>query len=191
VPDPQWRLQHYPPGIDQVWQPGYDIQMAIGQGDLTVSPMQLAVAYSALANGGKLVTPHVGRALLGADGQVTKRLHYPAPKNLGLSAELLAEIKDGLIRAAHDPNGTSSAIFGNFTPTVAGKTGTAEVPPLDPNAWYAAFAPADHPRLVVVALISNGGHGGTAAAPAALQMFQAFFHPDRKLSHVVGTDKSN
>ena len=115
-----------------------------------------------------------------ADGQVTKRLHYPAPKNLGLSPELLAEIKDGLIKAAHDLNGTSSAIFGNFTPTVAGKTGTAEVPPDDPNAWYAAFAPADQPRLVVVALITNGGHGGTAAAPAALKMFQAFFGtPDR------------
>ena len=54
--------------------------------------------------------------LLGSDGQVTKRLHYPAPKNLGLSPELLAEIKDGLIKAAHDANGTSSAIFGNFTP---------------------------------------------------------------------------
>jgi penicillin-binding protein 2 len=191
VPDPQWRLQHYPPGIDQVWQPGYDIQMAIGQGDLTVSPMQLAVAYSALANGGKLVTPHVGRAVLGADGEVDKRLHYPAPKSLGLSPELLAEIKDGLIKAAHDPNGTSSAIFGGFVPAVAGKTGTAEVPPLQPNAWYAAFAPADHPKLVVVALISNGGHGGTAAAPAALQVFQAFFHPRAKLSHVVGTDVSN
>jgi penicillin-binding protein 2 len=191
VPDPTWRLQHYPDPQDQIWQPGYDIQMAIGQGDLTVSPMQLAVAYSALANGGKLVTPHVGRALLGADGEVAKRLRYPEPKSLDLSPELLAEIKDGLVRAAHDANGTSSAIFGNFSPTVAGKTGTAEVPPNDPNAWYAAFAPADHPKLVVVALITNGGHGGTAAAPAALQVFQAFFHPAQKLSHVVGTDRSN
>jgi penicillin-binding protein 2 len=192
VPDPTWRLQHYPDAQDQIWQPGYDIQMAIGQGDLTVSPMQLAVAYSALANGGKLVTPHVGRALLGSDGQVTKRLHYPAPKSLGLSPELLAEIRDGLIKAAHDANGTSSAIFGNFIPTVAGKTGTAEVggiPPLDPNAWYAAFAPADHPRLVVVALITNGGHGGTAAAPAALKVFQAYF--GKQITNVVGTDKSN
>ncbi len=191
VPDPQWRLQHYSQPIDQVWQPGYDIQMAIGQGDLTVSPMQLAVAYSALANGGKLVTPHVGQAYLAPDGSVAKRIRYPAPKNLGLSPTLLAEIKDGLIKAAHDPNGTSSAIFGNFTPTVAGKTGTAEVPPYDPNAWYAAFAPADHPQLVVVALITNGGHGGVAAAPAALQVFQAFFHPNKKITNVVGTDKSN
>jgi penicillin-binding protein 2 len=95
------------------------------------------------------------------------------------------------VKAAHDPNGTSSAIFGSFLPTVAGKTGTAEVPPNDPNAWYAAFAPADHPKLVVVALITNGGHGGVAAAPAALQMFQAFFHPGNKISNVVGTDKSN
>jgi penicillin-binding protein 2 len=191
VPDPQWRLQHYPDEIDQIWQPGYDIQMAIGQGDLTVSPMQLAVAYSALANGGKLVTPHVGKALLGSDGQVVKRLRFPAPKNLHLSPDLLAEIKDGLVRAANDPDGTSSAIFSGFSPTVAGKTGTAEVPPYDPNAWYAAFAPADDPKLVVVALITHGGHGGTSAAPAALQMFQAFFHPDKNVSHVVGTDKSN
>ena len=75
VPDPAWRLQHYPNPIDQVWQPGYDIQMAIGQGDLTISPMQLAIAYSALANGGKLRhTSRVGRALLGSDGQVTEQL---------------------------------------------------------------------------------------------------------------------
>src|SRR5204862_5506025 len=106
VPDPTWRIQTYSDPIDQAWNPGYDIQMAIGQGDLTVSPMQLAVAYSAIANGGKLVTPHVGKALVSSDGSVHP-LQFPAQRNLHLSPELLSEIRSGLYQAANAPNGTS------------------------------------------------------------------------------------
>ena len=101
VPDPAWRLQTYSTPIDQIWQPGYDIQMAIGQGDLTVSPLQLAVAYSAIANGGKLVTPHVGRALLDSQGHVVQRFDPKPQRNLNLSPTLLSEIRQGLYQASH------------------------------------------------------------------------------------------
>jgi penicillin-binding protein 2 len=189
VPDPAWRLQTYSKPIDQVWQPGYDIQMAIGQGDLTVSPMQLAVAYSAIANGGKLVTPHIGKALLDSQGNVVKRFDPGPQRDLNLSPTLLSEIRQGLYEASHSSLGTSSSVFGTYTPAVAGKTGTAEHPPdPSPNAWFASFAPADNPKLVVVALINDGGHGGVSAAPAARQVYQGFFH--QKITNTVGTDAS-
>jgi penicillin-binding protein 2 len=189
VPDAAWRLQTYSKPIDQVWQPGYDIQMAIGQGDLTVSPMQLAVAYSAIANGGKLVTPHIGKALLDSQGNVVKRFDPAPQRDLNLSPELLSEIRQGLYEASHSSLGTSSSVFGSYTPAVAGKTGTAEHPPdPSPNAWFASFAPADNPKLVVVALINDGGHGGVSAAPAARQVYQGFFH--QKITNTVGTDAS-
>jgi penicillin-binding protein 2 len=189
VPDPAWRLQTYSKPIDQVWQPGYDIQMAIGQGDLTVSPMQLAVAYSAIANGGKLVTPHIGKALLDSQGNVVKRFDPAPQRDLNLSPTLLSEIRQGLYEASHSSLGTSSSVFGSYTPAVAGKTGTAEHPPdPSPNAWFASFAPADNPKLVVVALINDGGHGGVSAAPAARQVYQGFFH--QKITNTVGTDSS-
>jgi penicillin-binding protein 2 len=194
VPDPAWRIQTYSNPIDQAWDPGYDIQMAIGQGDLTVSPLQLAVAYSAVANGGTLVTPHVGKAWIDSSG-ASHPIPYKPQRNLHLSPELLSELRQGLYMASHGSQGTSTSVFGSFLPAVAGKTGTADH--LDkngnlapPNAWYASFAPYNAPKLVVVALINDGGHGGVSAAPAALQVFQAYFHHTQKLLHVVGHDNS-
>ena len=194
VPDPHWKAAYNAQNSDpvsRIWLPGDDINMSIGQGDLLVTPLQLAVAYSAIANGGKLVTPHVADSVTNGNGQVVKRIQPPPQRNLHLSPEFVSEVKQGLFQAAHSPNGTSSAVFGKFFPVVGGKTGTAEVPPRDPNAWYAGMAPLDDPKLVVVALIGNGGHGGVAAAPAALRVFQAFFHPHQKLEAVVGVDQSH
>jgi penicillin-binding protein 2 len=192
VPDAAWRVQTYKSPLDQTWNPGYDIQMAIGQGDLGVSPLQLATAYSAIANGGKLPTPHVGTALLTPEGSVERRFRPRPQRDLHLSPSLVSELKDGLWRAAHGPNGTSTAIFGHFTPTVYGKTGTAETRIKGvSHAWYAGFAGHGKNAIVVVAFIENGGHGGVSAAPAALKVFQAWFHPNKKTSNVVGTDQSN
>jgi len=192
VPDAHWKADQFGAtgnAVEAIWLPGDDITMAIGQGYLRVSPLQLAVAYSALANGGRLVTPHVGDAVLDGDGTVVKRFSFPDRRNLRLDPALLAEIRQGLDLASHSPNGTSTAVFGDFLPRVAGKTGTAETPPYD-DAWYAAWAPQEDPKLVVVALIEDGGHGGVAAAPAARMVFQAYFHPDERLDTVVGVDRS-
>jgi penicillin-binding protein 2 len=68
-------------------------------------------------------------------------------------------------------------VFSGFLPTVAGKTGTAEAPPLRVHSWYASWAPYDHPKLVVVAMIEHGGFGAQAAAPTAKRIYQAYFHP--------------
>ena len=151
---------------------GQAINLAIGQGALQVSPLQLAVAYSALINGGTVVRPHVAQAVI-RDG-VKHTLRFKPVRKITLSPSTWA-IRQGLFEAANSPSGTSGAVFGGFTPTVAGKTGTAQAPPGDDHSWYASWAPYDHPELVVVVMIEHGGFGATAAAPAAKQIYEAYF----------------
>ncbi len=152
---------------------GQAINLSIGQGALQVSPLQLAVAYSALINGGKVVRPHVAEAVI--RNGVRHELRFKPVRRLKLSPSTWA-IKEGLYEAANNASGTSGAVFGGFTPTVAGKTGTAQAPPLDDHSWYASWAPYNNPQLVVVVMIEHGGFGVDAAAPAAKQIYQAYFH---------------
>jgi penicillin-binding protein 2 len=167
VPSPKW-FQHYE-GFP--WTEGQTINLSIGQGTLQVSPLQLAVAYATLANGGTVVRPHVAGAIL--RGASVKPLHFKPIRRLKL-VDLWA-IRQGLYDAAHV--GTSAAIFGNFSIPVAGKTGTAESGPgRDDHSWYASWAPAGNPKVVVVVMIEHGGFGAEAAAPAAKEIYQAFFN---------------
>jgi len=154
------------------WTEGQTINLAIGQGALQVSPLQLAVAYSALVNGGTVVRPHVGEAVI-RDG-VRKALPYKPVRRLHLSPYTWA-IRQGLYEAAHGSSGTSASVFGSFPIPVAGKTGTAEAPPLGVHSWYASWAPYNHPKLVVVAMIEHGGYGAEAAAPTVKRIYQAYF----------------
>jgi penicillin-binding protein 2 len=139
-----------------------------------VTPLQLAVAYSALANGGAVVRPHVAKAVVGANGRRLSRLRFVPRRRLHLTD--VDTIRRGLYDAAHAGNGTSAAIFGSFPIPVAGKTGTAQTPDGSDHSWYASWAPAGRPRVVVVVLIEHGGFGAEAAAPAAREIYSAFFH---------------
>ena len=155
------------------WTEGQTINLAIGQGALQVSPLQLAVAYSALVNGGTVVRPHVGEAVI--DNGRRRLLPYKPVRKLRLSPYTWA-IKQGLYEAANDPGGTSASVFAGFPIKVAGKTGTAEAPPLGVHSWYASWAPYDHPKLVVVVNVEHGGFGAQAAAPTAKKIYEAYFH---------------
>jgi penicillin-binding protein 2 len=168
VPTPAWLRKTY----HQPWYEGQTINLSIGQGYLAVTPLQLAVAYSALANGGTVVRPHVAGAVL--RGESVQPLHFKPARKLKLTDTWA--IRDGLYQAAHSPNGTSSAVFSSFPVPVAGKTGTAQAPFGNDHSWYASWAPANHPKVVVVVLIAHGGFGVEAAAPAAREIYQAFFH---------------
>jgi penicillin-binding protein 2 len=196
VPTIQWRKKTYTPRtdpkawrIDSTWKPGDSIQLAIGQKDVAVTPIQLARFYSLLANGGKLVTPYVVQDVeapsSGAKGTQTilQNLAPPLPKSVGIDPTYLDAIRSGLYLGAHDPLGTSYSTFGNFAVQVAGKTGTAQkvvtlpgYPPqvLNQSLWC-GWGPYDSPKIVVCAVIENGGHGGTAAAPAAARVLAKFF----------------
>jgi len=152
---------------------GDEVNMAIGQGSLLVTPLQLAVAYAALANGGTVVRPHVADAVLTTSGEVVRRLAFPPRARLHLRG--LGAIQDGLYRAAHEPGGTSAATFADFPVPVAGKTGTAQAPGGSDHSWYASWAPAGKPRVVVVVLIEHGGFGAEAAVPATRELYAAYF----------------
>ena len=167
VPTPSWlkRTLHIP------WYEGQTINLAIGQGYLAVTPLQLAVAYSALANGGTVVRPHVADAVL--NGSSVKPLSFKPVRHLHLTD--LSAIQQGLYEAAHSPAGTSASVFSQFPVPVAGKTGTAQAPTGSDHSWYASWAPATNPKVVVVVLIVHGGFGSEAAAPAAKEIYQAFF----------------
>jgi penicillin-binding protein 2 len=190
VPTIAWRRKTFHTAIDRTWKPGDSIQLAIGQKDVAVTPIQLARFYSLLANGGRLVTPYVVKDVeapsSGGKGPATvlQPLAPPLPKPTGVDPGYVQVIRDGLYRATHDPLGTSSSTFAHFAIPVAGKTGTAEkvvtlpgYPPqtLNQSLWC-GWGPYDHPTIVVCAVIENGGHGGTAAAPAAAQVLAKFFN---------------
>jgi penicillin-binding protein 2 len=173
VPTPRWLRATFPHTPQEQWYEGTSVNLAIGQGYLAITPLQLAVAYAALANGGTVVRPHLARAILRSDGRSRRPLSFPARRRLRLPD--LWAIHEGLFAAAHAPTGTSAAVFAQFRIPVAGKTGTAEVPHGSDNSWYASWAPAQHPRFVVVVLIEHGGFGADAAAPAARAIYDALF----------------
>jgi penicillin-binding protein 2 len=153
------------------WTEGQTINLAIGQGALQVSPLQLAVAYSALANGGTVVRPHVASAVM--RGEILKPLTFKPVRHVKMTD--LWAIRQGLYEAAH--TGTSASVFATFPIPVAGKTGTAEAGTgRDDHSWYASWAPANHPKVVVVTMIEHGGFGVQGAAPAAKEIYEAFFH---------------
>ena len=185
LPTPEWRQKTFKSELDQSWKPGDSILLAIGQKDLLVTPLQMARFYALIANGGKLVTPHLLLAVErpGEDGAAPFPAP-PAPQSVDVDHAAIDVIRRGLFEATHSSLGTSTGIFGNFPVDIAGKTGTAEKV-IDPGdgvqrnfdqAWWCGFGPYDSPKLVVCALIENGGHGGAVAAPAALRVFEQYFH---------------
>lgn len=148
---------------------------AIGQGDTLVTPLQLATVYAAIANGGTLLEPHVGRALISPDGTVREI----APKVTGavpVAPDVLGYLRDALAGVTQ-PGGTAARAFAGSPVAVAGKTGTGEVANKQDTAWFASFAPVADPELVVVGMVSQGGTGGTVAAPLVREVYDGIYGP--------------
>ena len=183
VPTQEWKKQYFTTEIDQQWTPGDSILLAVGQGNLEATPLQLATAYAAIANGGKIVTPHLGLKVVDAAGQTVRDLEPTTARKVDISKTNLDVVRQGLYEAAHNQAGTSAPVFYNYKIDVSGKTGTAEV--WDESvkhyvnyAWYASFAPSSNPKYAVVVMIEKGGHGAKTAAPAARMIYDALFHLD-------------
>jgi penicillin-binding protein 2 len=184
VPTPGWK-QTWPgftTEIDRIWKPSDSIYLAVGQGNLEGTPLQLAVSYAAVANGGRIVTPHLGREIVDSAGQTVRTLQpTKPPRKVDISQDTLNAVRYGLYQAAQI--GTSGEIFNGYDVDVAGKTGTAEVWDSGENrmvdyAWYASYAPYDDPRYAVVLMIEKGGHGASTAAPATRMIYDALFGLD-------------
>jgi penicillin-binding protein 2 len=183
VPTIPWKERHFKTAIDRLWKPGDSIQLAIGQGDLLVTPLQMARFYALIANGGYLVTPHLLDDVETSTGAVVPTPAQPTPTQVKVDPAALQVVRQGLIEGTHATFGTSYPVFGQFPVSIAGKTGTAEklvtlpgYTGLKSQSWWCGYGPTENPKLVVCAVIENGGHGGTAAAPAAAQVFGAYFH---------------
>jgi penicillin-binding protein 2 len=177
VPSKHWRDQLYKEGkTERPWSAGDNVQLATGQGDLQTNPLQMAIAYAAVANGGTIVTPHVGLELEDAAGRVLKEFAPPPRRHVHMDSAYRATILEGLHEAAQSPGGTSYGVFGGFPIAVAGKTGTAQRPPHADQSWYIILAPYPDPRIVTAVTIEEGGFGAESAAPAALQILEAYFH---------------
>jgi penicillin-binding protein 2 len=176
LPSRKWRDDLYKEGeTERPWSAGDNIQLATGQGDLQTNPLQMAIAYAALGNGGRIVTPHVALEVEDAAGRVLKEFDPPARRKVQIDPAYRSAILEGLHEAAQVAPGTAAGIFGGFPVPVAGKTGTAERPGHADQSWFAILAPYLDPRIVTIVTIEEGGFGAESAAPAALQILEAYF----------------
>lgn len=204
IPDPAWRRRvarrefacrkrrKVPAcGISdgRPWSTGDNVNLAVGQGDLQATPLQMAVAYATIANGGKVVRPHLGLQVEDSAGRVLQKIEPGAARHVQLSPAGRQAILDGLRLAAGAPGGTSYDVFKGFPRPVYGKTGTAERHPHADQSWYVAFAPDRRRPIVIAVTVEQGGFGAEAAAPAARLMLSQWFGVKKKV--VKGTSRTN
>ncbi|MDH3403034.1 MAG: penicillin-binding protein 2 [Acidobacteriota bacterium] len=172
IPDTEWSLARR----GSPWYPGETISVAIGQGPILVTPLQLAGMTAALANGGRLVRPHLARGGRSAPS---------AP--IAVDPDAIALVREAMWAVVNEEHGTGSSVRLPYV-QIAGKTGTAQVVEQRTwtrnedlpeehrdHAWFVSFAPVDDPRLVVVAFVEHGGHGSDAAAPLAKRIYESYF----------------
>ena len=183
-PDPAWYDRRFGPGR---WSKGLILNLAIGQGESSLTPVKLAQLTALVANGGSLVTPHLVRAATtGASpsrggGAPTPATVIPLPadippRDLHLPPRVMRLVRDAMGAAVEDVHGTGgSARIDSIR--IAGKTGTAQNPHGKDHALFICFAPVESPEIAMAVLVENAGHGGSEAAPLAHQVLQAFFHP--------------
>ncbi|GAA0970728.1 penicillin-binding protein 2 [Actinocorallia libanotica] len=159
-----------------MWRAGDAANFSVGQGNVLVTPLQLARAYAAVANGGTLVVPQVAKAVVRPDGTVVREIKPERGTRLQVDKKTLDYMRKAL--AAVTTEGTAAGVFGGFPMDkvhVAGKTGTAEAYGYKDTAWFASFAPAKNPRYAVVAMVTDAGTGGTYAAPAVRKIYEAIY----------------
>jgi penicillin-binding protein 2 len=175
-------------GTDRPWSIGDNESLAVGQGDVQVTPLQLAVAYAALANGGTVITPHLGLDVQSPDGFVQRSFNPPPARHFNINPLYLETIRAGLRAAASQPGGTSADVFQDFPQQVYGKTGTAQYNGQQDYAWYACFVPssATTKPIVVVVTVEQGGFGAVGAAPVARQILSQWFYGN-KGQYVAGS----
>lgn len=176
LPTPAWRDQLYREELtERPWSAGDNVNLAVGQGDLQADPLQMAVAYATIANGGVVPRPHVAMQVEDAAGRVLREIESRPARTVEIDPEWRETILAGLHGAAQSPGGTSYGVFGGFPVPVAGKTGTAERPPYADQSWYVVLAPYPDPEIVVAVTFEQGGFGADTAAPAALQILSERF----------------
>jgi penicillin-binding protein 2 len=159
-----------------IWEPGQAIIASIGQGYVAVTPLQLARAYAALANGGTLYSPRIGEEIVSPEGKVVQKIRPPVIGHLPASKTTLAYIRSALRGVV--TSGTAAGTFSSFPLNkvcVAGKTGTAQVFGKNSTSVFASFAPCSNPKFVVVMMIPDSGYGADVSGPGVRQIWDAIY----------------
>ena len=181
VPSTQWKLA----ARKERWYPGETLSVAIGQGYMSVTPLQQAVMVNTVANSGVVVRPRILKGIMPEQNVPTNRVYHFPPveiRKTGISEHTLELIKEALKGVVYNPGGTGGAARSSLI-EIAGKTGTAQVVGrkfqanpgrFNDHAWFAAFAPVDKPEITVAVLVEHGGHGGAAAAPVAKKIIEEY-----------------
>jgi penicillin-binding protein 2 len=164
--------------IDSGWYTGDNVNIAIGQGDVVVTPLQLANGYASFANGGTLRTPMIVKEVRRSGTAVALRtLESPVATQIDMPPDVRQALLDGLVGVTQREGGTAYAVFRGFpndTFPIAAKTGTAQVRGKADTAVFVAFGPAPAPRYVVSVFMEESGFGGVSAAPVARRLFDVF-----------------
>jgi penicillin-binding protein 2 len=187
LPTPAWRNQLYREDLtERPWSAGDNVNLSVGQGDLQADPLQMAVAYATIANGGTVPRPHVAMQVEDPAGRVLREFEPRPARSIKLDPAWRETILAGLHDAAQSPDGTSYGVFGGFPVPVAGKTGTAERPPYEDQSWYVVLAPYPDPEIVVAVTFEQGGFGADTAAPAALKILSEHFGEEAESVEATG-----
>lgn len=183
VPTSEWKRKTY----GARWYEGETISVSVGQGYMLVTPLQLAAAYAAIANGGTLYQPQLVEEITSPDGGPAQVFTPVATGTLPISFKNLAYVRDALFGVVHEDGGTAQFLAASGL-KIAGKTGTAQVTKLiertkdiksipykfRDHAWFAGFAPYDDPKIAVAVIVEHGGFGSSAAAPIARAVIKAY-----------------
>ena len=170
IPDPQWKARNYS-GAEQQWLPRDAVNMAIGQGDVLATPLQMANLVAAVANGGTLYRTRLLRRMVSQSGQDEQEFGPEVLGQLPVSAANLQVVRRGMQGVVS--YGTASRAFAGATIVMAGKSGTSEAPPGEPHAWFIGYAPASDPQIAVAVVLEHGGEGGANAAPLFRRVVEA------------------
>jgi penicillin-binding protein 2 len=179
-------------GTNRPWSVGDNENLAVGQGDLEATPLQLAVAYSAIENGGNVVRPHVGLEVDAPDGTVLQKIDPQPARHVNIDPQNLDAIRTGLHDAASQSGGTSADVFASWPQSqypVFGKTGTAQHDNQADQSWYVCYVPDPVRPLLVVVTVEQGGFGAQAAAPAAREILSQWFFGKRG-QFIAGSSKT-
>jgi penicillin-binding protein 2 len=180
------------------WFTGDNVNVAIGQGDTVVTPLQMANAYATFVNGGTVYSPHVGQAVLDRDGQEVRTIEPKVVRRSEIPPSVKDPLQAGFKGVVANPLGTAFASFSGFPLAafpVAGKTGTAEVAGKQDTSLFTAYAPADNAKYVVTVVLEQAGLGATAAAPVARRVLEGIaakegvaVAPPAPVNRVAGSD---
>ena len=172
IPTPAWKQRRFKDGR---WWFGDSCNMAIGQGFIQATPLQMALVTAAVANGGRVLRPHLVAEVRSPDGRVLSRVNPQVTGVLAVPPDALGMVRKGMLAAVR--KGGTAGIVRFKDMDVGGKTGSAQdLPNPHTHAWFVCFAPYENPKLAICVLVEHGGHGGTEAGPVARALLKTYFH---------------